>query len=515
MLGRHVGSCPPVFENAIAVVDFGSQYSQLIVRRVRELGFYSRMYHPEEAKSMGSPAAVILSGGPRSTTEEGAPDIDFEFLKRLGVPVLGICYGMQLLNLKLGGKVRPKTTREYGPAQLNPCVSDGLLRGVNPSQIWMSHSDTCERGPSATVLAENQDGIPVALGWPGGFYGIQFHPEVSHSHEGLKILSNFLALARNPARFEMESFKDHLIEQVRKDTAGRKVVCAVSGGVDSTVLATLLHAARVDVHCLFVDNGLLRRGERQEVERQFHETGIEIEVVDAVDRFLGALAGVTDPEEKRRIIGRTFVEVFFEAAGEIELLAQGTLYPDVIESATSGSTIASTIKTHHNRVPQILELAKQGKVLEPLAELFKDEVRKLGRVLGLRDAVVRRHPFPGPGLAVRCPGLITVERLERIRSADAIFIQALREAGLYDHVWQAYAALLPCKTVGVKGDERAYEDPVVLRAVASDDAMTAEWVRLPYEFLADVSNRILNQVEGVNRVLYDISTKPPASIEWE
>lgn len=503
-----------VFQKAIAVVDFGSQYSQLIVRRVRELGFYSRLYHPDAVKSIQSPAAVILSGGPRSTTEEDAPDVDFAFLQSLGVPVLGICYGMQLLNLKLGGSVRRKTTREYGPAQLRPLVSQGLFQGVAPSQIWMSHSDTCERGPSAQVLGENQDGVPVALGWPGDFFGIQFHPEVSHSHEGTRILANFLALAGDAARFEMESFKDHLIEQVRLAAGRKKVVCGVSGGVDSTVLASLLHAAEIDVRCLFVDNGLLRRGERQEVERQFHESGIEIEVVDAADRFLNALAGVADPEEKRRIIGRTFVEVFFAAAGDIELLAQGTLYPDVIESATSGS-IASTIKTHHNRVPQILDLAKQGKVLEPLAELFKDEVRQLGRVLGLRDAVVKRHPFPGPGLAVRCPGPVTVERLERIRSADAIFIRALREADLYDRVWQAYAALLPCKTVGVKGDERAYEDPVVLRAVASQDAMTAEWVRLPYEFLAEVSNRILNEVEGVNRVLYDISTKPPASIEWE
>lgn len=503
-----------MLENSIAVLDFGSQYTQLIVRRVRELGFYSRLFQPEELRSIGSPAAVILSGGPRSTTEEGAPDVDFAYLKSLGVPVLGICYGMQLLNLKLGGKVHPKRTREYGPAQLKPTSANGLLGGVTTSQIWMSHSDTCERGASATVLAENQDGIPVALGWPDRFFGIQFHPEVSHSHQGMKVLANFLAMANGAARFEMESFKDHLVEQVRQQTAGRAVVCGVSGGVDSTVLATLLHAAGANVRCLFVDNGLLRRGERQEVEQQFHEVGIEIEVVDAADRFLGALAGVADPEEKRRIIGRTFVEVFFAAAGEIDLLAQGTLYPDVIESATSGS-IASTIKTHHNRVPQILELAKQGKVLEPLAELFKDEVRQLGRVLGLAESVVRRHPFPGPGLAVRCPGVITTDRLERIRAADAIFIRSLREAGLYDKVWQAYAAVLPCKTVGVKGDERAYEEPVVLRAVASEDAMTAEWVRLPHEFLASVSNRILNEVVGVNRVLYDISTKPPASIEWE
>jgi GMP synthase (glutamine-hydrolysing) len=507
----------PVPLRSIAVFDFGSQYSQLIVRRIRELGYHARLHPPAALRAVAEaeqPAAVILSGGPRSTTEPDAPDIDFGFLRGLGVPVLGICYGMQLLNLKWGGRIHRRSTREYGPALLCPTAGDGLMEGVGESQVWMSHSDTCERSPEARVLAENQDGVPVALAWGPDCFGIQFHPEVSHSVQGERILANFLAMAREPARFEIGAFKDELVARVRETVAGRSVVCGVSGGVDSTVLAALLHAAGVNVRCLFVDNGLLRQGEAEEVVAQFGRIGIAIEVVDAADRFLDALAGVTDPEEKRRIIGRLFVEVFFDAAGEIELLAQGTLYPDVIESATSGS-IASTIKTHHNRVTEIMELAAQRKVLEPLAELFKDEVRALGRALGLAEDVLGRHPFPGPGLAVRCPGAVTRERLELIRQADAIFIGALRRHGLYDLVWQAYAAALPCPTVGVKGDERVYETPVVLRAVASADAMTAEWVRLPAEFLAEVSNRILNGVPGVSRVLYDISTKPPASIEWE
>ncbi len=502
------------FDRAIAVFDFGSQYSQLIVRRIRELGFQALLHQPGQVGEIGRPSAIILSGGPRSTSEPDAPDIDFDRLMEYGVPVLGICYGMQLLNLKCGGRIHPGTTREYGPALLRPAVADGLMAGITDSQVWMSHSDTCERPESARVLAENQDGIPVALQWDDRMFGIQFHPEVSHSQQGGRMLANFLAMAKDPAKFEIGAFKDRLVAETREIVAGRPVVCGVSGGVDSTVLAALLHEAGVDVRCLFVDNGLLRKNEVQDVVAQFEEIGIQIEVIHAADRFLTALAGVEDPEEKRRIIGKLFVDVFFSAAGDIQLLAQGTLFPDVIESATSGS-IASTIKTHHNRVSQIMELARQGKVLEPLSDLFKDEVRALGRAMGLNPRVLGRHPFPGPGLAVRCPGAITEERLEIIREADEIFIDALRRHGLYDSVWQAYAAVLPCKTVGVKGDERVHEAPVVLRAVASQDAMTAEWVRLPGEFLAEVSNRILNGVPGVSRVLYDISTKPPASIEWE
>ncbi len=503
----------------IAVVDFGSQYTQLIVRRIRELGYYSKLYLPEELEQVKGTAAVILSGGPRSTSEPDAPDIDFTFLQSLGVPVLGVCYGMQLLNLKFGGSVSPCATKEYGPADLvkESSVEGGLFDDISPSsQVWMSHSDTVSDLPDGCqIMGRNRDGVPVALKWNDSFFGIQFHPEVSHSTEGTQMLEAFLKKAGDLPRFEMSSFKDELAQRVKDHVQGRKVVCGVSGGVDSSVLAALLHEAQVDTRNIFVDTGLLRKDEAAEVVRLFNSIGIEIEVIDASERFLTALAGESDPEEKRRIIGRLFVDVFFDAVGDdVELLAQGTLYPDVIESATSGSA-ASTIKTHHNRVDRIMELKEQGRVIEPLDELFKDEVRALGKVLGLPHDVVGRHPFPGPGLAVRCPGAITEEKLRIIREADAIYMSILRERDWYDKIWQAYAALIPTKTVGVKGDVRSYEYAMSIRAVTSEDAMTAEWVHLPYDMLGEISNRILNEVDGVNRVLYDISTKPPASIEWE
>lgn len=505
-------------KDPIAVIDFGSQYTQLIVRRIRELGYYSKLYQPGELRETGKPAVVVLSGGPRSTLEEGAPDIDFDYLKGMGVPVLGVCYGMQLLNQKFGGSVAPGNKREFGRATLkNESSGNCIFSGMSEtSQIWMSHSDTVENLPEGTkVLARNDDGVPVALKWAEGFYGIQFHPEVSHSTEGNQLLKNFVNMGSDLPDFEIASFKDHLVQRVRDEVNGRKVVCGVSGGVDSSVLAALLHEAEVDTRNIFVDTGLLRKNEAEEVVCLFESFGIPIETIDASEKFLTALKGKTDPEEKRRIIGRLFVEIFFDAVGDdVELLAQGTLYPDVIESATSGS-IASTIKTHHNRVDKIMELKSEGRVLEPLDELFKDEVRALGRVLGLPAKVVNRHPFPGPGLAVRCPGEVTEEKLKIIRDADKIFIDLLHEHGQYDNVWQAYAALIPVKTVGVKGDERCYEFALSIRAVTSEDAMTAEWAQLPYEVLGDISNKILNEVDGVNRVLYDISTKPPASIEWE
>lgn len=502
--------------NHIAVIDFGSQYTQLIVRRIREQGFFSRLYQPHELRETGTPAAVILSGGPRSVTEEGAPDIDLDYLKAMDVPVLGVCYGMQLLSKKLGGSVAPGNTREYGPAQLVPCLMDSLFAGLSDSaQIWMSHSDTVKSPPpDAVVLGKNQHGVPVALQFSDKFFGIQFHPEVSHSHEGSRILANFLAMAPKAAPFRMEDFKQELIAQIRERCLGREIVCGVSGGVDSTVLAVLLKEAGVPHRAIFVDNGLLRLNEVAEVQAQFAKLGVNLETIPAADRFLTALAGEGDPEKKRGIIGNLFVDVFWEAAANVDILAQGTLYPDVIESATSGS-IASKIKTHHNRVDRIMDLHKQGRVLEPLAELFKDEVRALGANLGIPHEILHRHPFPGPGLAVRCPGEVTEEKLRIIREGDAIFIRLLREHGHYDKVWQAYCGLIPVKTVGVKGDERSYEFAVNLRAVTSEDAMTADFAKLPWDFLGLVSNAILNGVKGINRVLYDISTKPPSSIEWE
>ena len=503
-------------QNHIAVIDFGSQYTQLIVRRIRELGFFSRLYQPGELRQTGRPAAVVLSGGPRSVTEVDAPDIDLPYLKSLDVPVLGICYGMQLLSKRGGGTVAPSHSREYGPAQLRVAGNCALLSGIkDASQIWMSHSDTVQRLPhGAQVIGENQDGVPVALQFAPDWFGIQFHPEVSHSHEGSKILANFLSFARGAEKFEIESFKAQLIQEIHSHAGGKEVVCGVSGGVDSTVLAVLLKESGIKHRAIFVDTGLLRKDEAAEVQEQFRELGVHLETVDASVRFLTALKGETDPEKKRTIIGNLFIDVFWEAAHNVEILAQGTLYPDVIESATSGS-IASKIKTHHKRVDRIMALKKEGRVLEPLHELFKDEVRALGRSLHIPDRILNRHPFPGPGLAVRCPGEVTQEKLNIIRDGDAIYMRLLRESGWYDKVWQAYCALIPVKTVGVKGDERSYEYAVSLRAVTSEDAMTADWAKLPYDLLGRISNEILNKVRGINRVLYDISTKPPASIEWE
>lgn len=499
----------------IQVVDFGSQYTQLIVRRLRECGYFAKLYNPEELKSC-SPKGVILSGGPSSVSDPEAPDVDFDYLKSLGVPVLGVCYGMQLLNVKHGGTVEPGTTREYGPASLHPEKSSKLFNGLSDSsQIWMSHSDTCTQLPDGSnVIGRNEDNVPVAIQFSDNFFGIQFHPEVTHSHEGKLVLENFLSLVDDEPGFKIEAFRDHLIEQVREEVGDREVVCGVSGGVDSTVLAVLLNEADVKLRAIYVDNGLMRKNETEEVVSQFKELGVDIEVIDASKKFLEAISGVDEPEEKRRRIGDLFVDVFFNAADNVELLAQGTLYPDVIESATSGS-IASTIKTHHNRVQKILDLQAEGKVIEPLAELFKDEVRDLGESFGIPRDILYRHPFPGPGLGVRIPGEVTAEKLAIVREGDAIFIRHLKESGWYDKVWQAYCGLLPIKTVGVKGDERSYEWAVSLRAVISEDAMTADWVELPPDLLRKISNEILNNVSGINRVFYDISTKPPASIELE
>lgn len=504
-------------ENYVAVLDFGSQYTQLIVRRVRELGYLAKLFPYEELAELGKPGAIILSGGPKSTSDPDAPDYDLDRLDQYGVPVLGVCYGMQSLNKKFGGTVEACDRREYGPADLFPEPNSPLYTGISAqSQVWMSHSDTVKQLPAgASVIAKNKEGTPVSLQFNDRYFGIQFHPEVTHSHEGTQILKNFLNLAKELAPFVIEDFKKELITSIKDFVGEKQVVCGVSGGVDSTVLAVLLNEAGVNVRAIFVDQGLLRKDEAIEVQKNFKAMGVEIETVDASERFLGALAGQDDPETKRKIIGNLFLEVFWDTVGDAEILAQGTLYPDVIESASNAKSKASKIKTHHNRVDKVLELQAEGRVLEPLAELFKDEVRELGALMGIQRDILMRHPFPGPGLAVRCPGAITEEKLETIREGDAIFISKLKEYGWYDKVWQAYACLIPVKTVGVKGDERCYEWAMGLRAVISEDAMTADWVELPPALLRDVSNRILNEVPRVNRVLYDISTKPPASIEWE
>ncbi len=500
----------------VAVLDYGSQYSQLIVRRVRELGYYAKLFAPESLQDLPKMSGIILSGGPRSVTDEDAPDVDFEYLKSLGVPVLGVCYGMQLLNQKFGGNLKPGTTSEYGPATLKVEDDSTLFADVKPdSQIWMSHSDTVAKLPEgAKVLARNEEGQPVSLEFCENWYGIQFHPEVTHSHDGRSVLRNYLNRLDAPPEFDVEAFKQQLLKEIVEEVGDREVVCGVSGGVDSTVLAVLLHKAGVKIHPIFVDTGLLRKDEAKEVQDQFAEVGVEIDTVYAGEQFLKALEGEEDPETKRKIIGNLFLDVFFEHAGNIQLFAQGTLYPDVIESATSGS-IASRIKTHHNRVDRIMELKEEGRVLEPLAELFKDEVRALGRSMDIPERALNRHPFPGPGLAVRCPGAVTHEKIAILQEADDIFISTLRKHDWYDKIWQACTTILPSRSVGVKGDVRAYEYPITLRAVISEDAMTADWVEIPFPVLREISNRILNGVKGVNRVLYDISTKPPASIEWE
>lgn len=504
--------------NHVAVIDFGSQYTQLIVRRVRELGYFAKLYSLEEFPAeIGKPGAVVLSGGPKSTRDDDAPDIDFEALLGMEVPVLGVCYGMQLLNIKFGGSVEKSDKREYGQANLYPKQCTGLYEGVSESsQVWMSHSDTVENLPEGSeIIATNQHGTPVSLKWNERFYGIQFHPEVTHSHEGMRILHNFLLKATGLHPFRIDDLKREIIDGIKDKVGGKQVVCGVSGGVDSTVLAVLLHEAGVNMRAIFVDHGLMRKDEGEEVRNNFHRMGVPIETVDCSERFLSALHGVDDPEKKRVIIGGLFIDVFWDTVGDAEMLAQGTLYPDVIESASNDKSKASKIKTHHNRVDRILELQAEGKVLEPLAELFKDEVRALGASLGIAHDILHRHPFPGPGLAVRCPGAVTQDRLDIIRECDAIFIGKLKEHGWYDKVWQAYAGLIPVKTVGVKGDERSYEWAIALRAVISEDAMTADWVELPPILLRETSHRILNEVAGINRVLYDVSTKPPASIEWE
>jgi GMP synthase (glutamine-hydrolysing) len=510
-------------QEKILILDFGSQYTQLIARRVRELKVYCEIHPflmPLEEIRRFAPEGIILSGGPRSVYEPEAPTIDPEVF-HLGVPVLGICYGIQLLNHLLGGKVEPATSREYGRKTFTITNFDDLLQGLSPTEtVWMSHGDRVERLAPGFEVMGFSDTCPAGAirDVSRRLYGVQFHPEVHHTPNGKVVLSNFLfRICGLKPLWTMHSFIEAATESIRGQVGGGRIICALSGGVDSSVTAVLVHrAVGEQLTCVFVNNGLLRKGEAEEVAHLFrHHQHLNLIYVDATQDFLTLLQGVTDPEDKRKRIGREFIRIFAaeaEKLGGVEYLAQGTLYPDVIESVSFKGPSA-TIKTHHNvgGLPEVMPL----KLLEPLRELFKDEVREVGVELGLPESLVWRHPFPGPGLAIRILGEVTPARLETLREADAIVLEEMQLGNFYRQVWQAFAVLLPIRTVGVMGDERTYENVIALRIVDSADAMTADWSRLPHDFLAHLANRIINEVKRVNRVVYDISSKPPSTIEWE
>lgn len=508
----------------ILILDFGSQYTQLIARRVRELNVYCEI-HPydtdPETFTDNLPAGIILSGGPRSVYDQDAPILNMSIFE-WGRPVLGICYGLQALSHAiLPGSVKRAEKREFGRAKLRVDNVDGLMRGLSDgSVVWMSHGDHIIDLPEPYEVVAHTDNAPVAAvrHREKQIYGLQFHPEVVHTEEGLKIFENFVRdICACTADWTAASFIETEIEEIRRKVGNDRVLCALSGGVDSTVVATLIHKAIGDqLLCIFVDNGLLRKGEFEQVLKTYkEELNLPVKGVDASSLFLNRLEGIADPEEKRKIIGNTFVDIFddeVDGLDEFTWLAQGTLYPDVIESVSFKGPSA-TIKSHHNvgGLPEKMKL----KLLEPVRELFKDEVRTVGRELGIPEEFIGRHPFPGPGLGIRVIGPVSKERLDLLREADAIFIRALRENNLYHKVWQALVVLLPVQSVGVMGDERTYEFTAAIRAVTSVDGMTADWAHLPFDFLSDVSNRIINEVRGINRVVYDISSKPPSTIEWE
>ena len=505
----------------ILIIDFGSQYTQLIARRVRELNVYCEIHPYNHLPALDdSVRGVIMSGSPFSVRDAAAPRIDLTPVKGR-LPLLGVCYGAQYLAHFYGGEVSPAPSREYGRAMLTvKRADDPLMQGLpSPTQVWMSHGDTITCVPAGYEVIASTDDVEMAAYRIAGeqTWGIQFHPEVFHSTDGTHLLRNFVVgICGCSQSWTSESFVETTVAELRQKIGDDKVVLGLSGGVDSSVAAVLLHKAIGErLYCIFVDSGLLRCNEFEEVLESYKGMGLNVKGVRAADRFLGDLAGVTDHEQKRKIIGRDFVEVFNEEAQRIEdvkWLAQGTIYPDVVESASVNGP-AAKIKSHHNvgGLPEHMNL----KIVEPLRLLFKDEVRRVGRTLGISPLLIGRHPFPGPGLGIRILGEVTAEKVAVLQKADKIFIDMLREADLYDKVWQAGVMLLPVQSVGVMGDERTYESCVALRAVTSTDGMTADWVHLPYDFLAKVSNEIINKVNGVNRVVYDISSKPPATIEWE
>lgn len=508
----------------ILVLDFGSQYSQLIARRIRECKVYSRIVPfstPVEKIREEAPMGIILSGGPASVYQDNAPKCDPEIFN-LGIPVLGICYGLQLTVMTLGGKVARGHAREYGKAEIEITGESPLLDGLpSPLQVWMSHGDKVTALPEGFVTTAKTTNTEFAAirHTEKKIYGIQFHPEVVHTHRGTEIIRNFaMRICGCSGNWTMESFIERSVRKIQEKTAGQKVILGLSGGVDSSVAAALIHKAIGDkLTCIFVNNGLLRKNEAERVQELFAGSfKMNLVYIDATDRFLDKLAGVTEPEKKRKIIGHEFVNVFDDAAmklKDVKFLAQGTTYPDVIESVPIDGNPSAMIKSHHNvgGLPEKMNL----KLLEPLSRLFKDEVREVGKKLGLPDEMVYRQPFPGPGLAVRMLGAVNRKDLDTLREADIIIVDEMKKAGLYYKIWQAFAVFVPVKTVGVMGDERTYDNVIALRAVESQDGMTADWVRLPYELMERISTRIINEVNGVNRVVYDITSKPPGTIEWE